>query len=936
MKKISAILLIAMMFLALLPANNVHAASSELPKHVPGELLIKFADTVSDTQKEDIIKSHGAQTVGEISKIGVKILKVPEQGLSGIMQALKGVNGVEYVETDSIIEPALVPNDPYYGIQWHLAKIDASDAWTINTGTNGPVIAILDTGFFATHPDLSSKFVSGYNTYSNTFDWSPSSSCDHGDWVAGTAAAMTNNLYGVAGVGWANRIMPIKVTSDLCGATTTSIANGIIYAADHGAKVANVSFAIYAGDSTITSAAQYMYNHGGWVVAAGGNSGTFVSSPDNPYIISVGATIQDDTIAYFSSYGSYIDFAAPGVGIYTTCTCNVIGNYTSVSGTSFSSPIVAGVIALLFSQNPNATPQQVYNALKSSAVDLGTPGYDNYFGWGRIDAYRALQTISIGVDTAPPSVSISSPTTGSIISSTSPTITGTSSDPGSGIWSVTVTLDSISKTVTGTTSWSVTTSGLAQGSHTIVATAKDNAGNTASKTSTFTVDTISPSVLISSPTSGSTISTTSPVITGTSSDAGSGVKSVTVTLDGVLQTVTGTTSWSVATSGLAQGSHTIVATAKDNAGNTAPVASTFTVNAITPTVSITSPASGSTISSTSPTITGTASDNVAVASVTVTLDGISKTVTGTTSWSAPTSSLAQGSHTIVATAKNNAGNTASKTSTFTVDTAPPSVSISSPTTGSIISSTSPVITGTSSDPGSGIWSVTVTLDSISKTVTGTTSWSVTTSGLAQGSHTIVATAKDNAGNTASKTSTFTVDTISPSVLISSPTSGSTISTTSPVITGTSSDAGSGVKSVTVTLDGVLQTVTGTTSWSVTTSGLAQGSHTIVATAKDNAGNTAPVASTFKVNTIIVSITSPAPNSNVSGKVTISVSASNIFGISKVELYIDSQLTSTQSGSFNYTWNTNPVTIGPHTITAKAYDMNGNNASATETVSICKC
>ena len=186
------------------------------------------------------------------------------------------------------------------------------------------------------------------------------------------------------------------------------MTKGIIHAADHGARVANISFGIYGGNA-LNSASQYMQDKGGWVVAAGGNSGnyeTYDSTGDNPYLISVAATSSSNVRTSWSSYGEYIDFAAPGSGIYTTKTG---GSYGSTSGTSFSSPIVAGAIALLFSYDPTLTPDQVYDALKTSAVDLGDSGRDNYYGWGKINVYGALQSLDIPspepTDTEPPVIS---------------------------------------------------------------------------------------------------------------------------------------------------------------------------------------------------------------------------------------------------------------------------------------------------------------------------------------------------------------------------------------------------------------------------------------------------------------------------------------------------------------------------------------------------
>lgn len=363
------------------------AVQSEETRHVPGTLLIKFKDNTGERIQNAIINAHGAKIQDSIDEIGIKIITVPEDAIDNIQNALLKIPIVEYVEVDSIIEPLVIPDDSGFPDQWHLAQIQAPSAWDINKGSSDVIIAVLDSGFEATHPDLTGKFLDGYNVFSRNSDWS-SAPCGHGTLVAGAAAAMTNNTIGVSGTSWNNKILPIKVTGTDCYTTSSVLAKGITYAANHGAKVANVSFAIYEGDRTITKAARYMYQHGGWVVAAAGNSGGLAGSNDNRYIISVGATSYNDVLASFSSYGKYVDFSAPGISIYTT---SHDGGYSYPSGTSLSSPIVSGLVGLIFSQNPNASPQQVYDILKQSSADRGSPGYDEHYGWGRVDAYKALQ-----------------------------------------------------------------------------------------------------------------------------------------------------------------------------------------------------------------------------------------------------------------------------------------------------------------------------------------------------------------------------------------------------------------------------------------------------------------------------------------------------------------------------------------------------------------
>ncbi len=322
-------------------------------KFAPDRLLIKFKKDVSENKKKDILAENQASEIAEISQIGVKILKVPEHALEKVESAFRNNAAVEFVEKDYLLEPTAIPNDPSFSNQWYLTTIKAPEAWDITTGSSSIPIAILDSGVDPTHPDLQGKLISGYNFFNNNNDWSDV--CGHGTKVAGSAAAITNNGIGVAGVAQNNPIIPIRITDTNCWGYYSAMAQGIVYAADLGAKAANISFRIFNGD-TLTSAAKYMYDRGGWVVASGGNTGKFENYSENPYIISVSATYVSDGITSFSSQGPYIDFAAPGSSIYTT---KLGGTYAYTSGTSFSSPITAGVIALLFSNNPSMSSAQV-------------------------------------------------------------------------------------------------------------------------------------------------------------------------------------------------------------------------------------------------------------------------------------------------------------------------------------------------------------------------------------------------------------------------------------------------------------------------------------------------------------------------------------------------------------------------------------------------
>jgi subtilisin family serine protease len=352
--------------------------------HAPDRVLLKLKAEVPENEAERLFSSQGAIQTQTIPHIWVRVLKVPPSTLSKVLDALSHDPRVEFAEPDSIFEPDLIPDDPYFSSQWHLATIGAPAAWDTTAGSSSVIVAILDTGVDGTHPDLVPNLVPGWNTYDNNSN--TADVAGHGTAVAGTAAAAGNNGIGVASVAFNCSIMPIRV-SDLSGSGYAStIARGLTWAADHGARVANISYEV-TGIETVSSAAQYFDSKGGVVTVSAGNYSTALTIPDDPNVLTVSATDSNDALASWSNTGTPIDLAAPGVGIYTT---TMGGGYGSVSGTSFSAPTVAGVAALVISANPSLSSSQVQQVLKQSADDLGAPGWDPVYGWGRVNAQKAV------------------------------------------------------------------------------------------------------------------------------------------------------------------------------------------------------------------------------------------------------------------------------------------------------------------------------------------------------------------------------------------------------------------------------------------------------------------------------------------------------------------------------------------------------------------
>ncbi|BCX04599.1 MAG: hypothetical protein KatS3mg053_2537 [Candidatus Roseilinea sp.] len=270
------------------------------------------------------------------------------------------------------------------------ADIDAPEAWGIFTGITGVMVAVIDTGVYYTHDDLNDGRVR------TDIDWdyvnNDNDALDdngHGTHVAGIIAAETNNGFGTAGVMWQARILPLKVCNSSGRCNADHIARAIRYAADQGARVINMSLG-GGCSSVIADAVNYAhFDKGVAVVAAAGNNGGSVIFPaKHDPVIAVGATDKYDKIASFSSRGNGLDVMAPGVSIMSTVPKN---DHDTLSGTSMAAPHVAGVVGLLLAQRPNLTNEQVRDILSGSADDLGSKGKDSMYGYGRVNAFQALQ-----------------------------------------------------------------------------------------------------------------------------------------------------------------------------------------------------------------------------------------------------------------------------------------------------------------------------------------------------------------------------------------------------------------------------------------------------------------------------------------------------------------------------------------------------------------
>lgn len=291
-------------------------------------------------------------------------------------------------------QAAEIPNDTLYQqYQWNLPMIETNKGWSISKGSNDVIVAVVDTGVDLTHSDLKGQLLDGYNVIDPSKP--PQDDVGHGTHVAGIIAALVNNNEGVAGMTWYNKILPVKVLDSSGAGTSYSVAEGIIWATDHGAKVINLSLGNYAEAQFLHDAIKYAFDRDVVLIAATGNDNTDRPGYPAAYpeVFAVSATDYNRKKASFSNYGNYIDVVAPGATIASTYLDN---QYAALSGTSMASPHVAALAALIRSKNPALTNTEVMDIMRRTSIDLGNPGRDEIFGYGQVDVIKALREADQG------------------------------------------------------------------------------------------------------------------------------------------------------------------------------------------------------------------------------------------------------------------------------------------------------------------------------------------------------------------------------------------------------------------------------------------------------------------------------------------------------------------------------------------------------------
>ncbi len=369
---------------------------------VPNEVLVRFRRRATQETINQCIQSLGAEIQSYIEELEVYILNVsPGRVVQSVIE-LNACPDIRYAEPNYLVQITdVIPNDSSWGLQYGLVNIRAPQGWEIATGSSAVRIAILDTGIDRTHPDLANKILTGYDFVND--DNNPQDDNGHGTHVAGIAAAISNNGVGVAGVSWGARLVPVKVLNSAGGGSYANVAEGIIWATDRGAHVINLSLGGSSPSVTLQDAVDYAVSQGVVVVAASGNSGSnFVLYPARySNVIAVAATDSSNTRAGFSNYGPEVDLSAPGVSIYSTS----LGGYMNRNGTSMAAGYVSGLAAILRGSSNLSSPSAIAQQMQNTALDLGLPGWDDFYGYGLIQMDAAIGPVYVD----PTATSISSP-----------------------------------------------------------------------------------------------------------------------------------------------------------------------------------------------------------------------------------------------------------------------------------------------------------------------------------------------------------------------------------------------------------------------------------------------------------------------------------------------------------------------------------------------
>jgi subtilisin family serine protease len=375
------------------------AAWADTPDRVA---LVTFRDTASRATAEQLLSSLGARTIERIPTVGIYRVALSGDTADSTINALAARSDlVKAAEYEGEQAAQLMPNDALYrAFQWNLRRIGMEQAWDLRPTASDVTVAVLDTGVDLTHPDLRANLLldQGYDFLDDLP--SPQDDESHGTAVAGIIAAVGNNHDGVSGIAWRVKLLPIKALNSQGRGPDSAMVKAILYAADQGAKIINISSTGSRYSAALETAVEYAQDKGALVVAAAGNTGDGDNAVNYPAafdgVIAVAAIDDKDQLATFSQRQSYVALAAPGVDVPSTAWPGAgRGMYASQSGTSIAAPHVSGAAAVLWALRPDLSAADVTAALRNSADKIASS--DAGFGAGILNVARAVRTLRLGV-----------------------------------------------------------------------------------------------------------------------------------------------------------------------------------------------------------------------------------------------------------------------------------------------------------------------------------------------------------------------------------------------------------------------------------------------------------------------------------------------------------------------------------------------------------
>lgn len=385
MKKLALLVISLVILVFSFPVQGFEDAESALIAEKENQIIVQYK------AERATVKTSRMKRVKRLNSKTHVITANSRKDMESLLSELTKDKSVEFAEKNHKFTMDSVPNDELYSEQWGLPVIKAAQCFDYSIYAKKSItVAVIDSGINATHPDLIDRIaLGGYDFFLDTYDVTDLKG--HGTAVSSVIAAQADNLIGIAGVcgNFDVKILPLKVASSSGLIYMTEVLEAIQYAADCNADVINMSMGSAEYDATLNSALQYAYESGCVIVASAGNDGQLMkrypAACDN--VISVGSIDSDLLKAASSTFNDAVDLTAPGVGIEA---CKFDGTYSSFSGTSLSSPAVAGAAAMIKALSPELSPAEIEQILKDTALDLGDVGRDDYFGYGLIQCHDAV------------------------------------------------------------------------------------------------------------------------------------------------------------------------------------------------------------------------------------------------------------------------------------------------------------------------------------------------------------------------------------------------------------------------------------------------------------------------------------------------------------------------------------------------------------------